>query len=775
MVNRVHQSPISVVAVALVTTFLLLHDVIFFGRSLLSSDYTSVLQDETVRSTSKAIWHIGNAQAPTYRRHDIGTSAWQFEPSIHFMSRAIWDGETPYWNPHVATGALGPETLADMKFSGATLATAALGGSSLAYHAVLFLFIFGSSFAVLRLSTLHFCMSGLGSIAALAAFLLGGFAQVHFINALFIFIYLTTPIVLLALLNLARAQSASSFLLAVVANILLLSFTFTPALVLATAFTHSLCLLYILCEVESGKRLRAVAFANIAVPLISLLVLAPLYLPIVASFGDTVTLDQYLQRDPRGLRLSSLPKLLVPAGYSASTLATLGAIPGVLAIVGASSNGPYRAIRWGLLSLSALGLAAAFQFWPVSTLLEQVPILRTIRPSFWNYLYCIPVPFLVGFGVSAIQRGENLSILVIFAAAAALAAFAFDFVFFSKNAPKWQHWNFTVAAALFLSVLLALMAARNKAFAPAASYALVSLLVVDGLFSTNFLRPPRLDKGAEPPALLAWLRDELGGPHGARVLNIGRASLYPDWATALGIAQVGTMNISELRWFARFYRDYIGHEWRLLSLGRSPSYVPRFTDATLDVLGVRFVVVDKNQRGALKRLGELGYPIVGEDSIRLVFENQKYADRAQVVGTLLEAPGIPAAQNAATTTDRKLLDIAKQLGVSNHPGRAGRAAVTEYRNGRVTMRVKLDRSGILVLSDAWHPRWTATVDGKEAYIGVVNLAFRAIAIPPGSHTVVMAYSPHLFLASLALSVAGVAGSTGLAFGLWRRRRNGASF
>jgi hypothetical protein len=254
------------------------------------------------------------------------------------------------------------------------------------------------------------------------------------------------------------------------------------------------------------------------------------------------------------------------------------------------------------------------------------------------------------------------------------------------------------------------------------------------------------------------------------VLNIGRSSLYPDWADALGIAQVGTLNMSELRWFASFYKTYVGKEWRFLALGRNRNYQPLFTDTTLDLLGVRFVIVDKNQKGSLKHLAELGYPVVQEDGVRLVFENPGYMDRAYIAGTLVADAGIPVEPGVAATTDDELLKIASQLGISDRTEPAGTATVAEYRNGTVKLAAELGHPGILVVSDAWHPGWTATVDGKPVYIGRVNVAFRGIALPAGSHKITMSYTPPFFAGALLLSGAGALGLLGIALVLRQRRR-----
>ncbi len=49
--------------------------------------------------------------------------------------------------------------------------------------------------------------------------------------------------------------------------------------------------------------------------------------------------------------------------------------------------------------------------------------------------------------------------------------------------------------------------------------------------------------------------------------------------------------------------------------------------------------------------------------------------------------------------------------------------------------------GFLVLNDLWHPWWFAELDGKPAPILRANVLFRAVAMPPGRHTVRFRFRP----------------------------------
>ncbi len=74
---------------------------------------------------------------------------------------------------------------------------------------------------------------------------------------------------------------------------------------------------------------------------------------------------------------------------------------------------------------------------------------------------------------------------------------------------------------------------------------------------------------------------------------------------------------------------------------------------------------------------------------------------------------------------------------------------------RVTLDVTLERDGWVVLSDAAYPGWIAFVDGAPAPVYPADLAFRALRVPAGAHTVVWTYQPSSWrIGSLSSAVSG---------------------
>lgn len=81
---------------------------------------------------------------------------------------------------------------------------------------------------------------------------------------------------------------------------------------------------------------------------------------------------------------------------------------------------------------------------------------------------------------------------------------------------------------------------------------------------------------------------------------------------------------------------------------------------------------------------------------------------------------------------------------------------------RITTAVSLDRDGWVVLSDAAYPGWIAFVDGAPVPVHPANLAFRAVSVPAGQHTVVWIYRPSSWTIGWMTSLVGVAVACALA-------------
>lgn len=103
----------------------------------------------------------------------------------------------------------------------------------------------------------------------------------------------------------------------------------------------------------------------------------------------------------------------------------------------------------------------------------------------------------------------------------------------------------------------------------------------------------------------------------------------------------------------------------------------------------------------------------------------------------------------------------------------GQVAVTSYDLHEVTVSATLPRPGFLVLVDAYHPGWRATLDGDLVDVFRVNGVVRGVFLPAGAHEVVFQFRPVALYWGLALAGLSVAVATLVIVGsrIYRRGAN----
>jgi hypothetical protein len=67
--------------------------------------------------------------------------------------------------------------------------------------------------------------------------------------------------------------------------------------------------------------------------------------------------------------------------------------------------------------------------------------------------------------------------------------------------------------------------------------------------------------------------------------------------------------------------------------------------------------------------------------------------------------------------------------------------IVSYRNTEVIVEAESQTGGFVVLNDSWDDWWRAEVDGAPAALERANVAFRAVQVPPGKHTVRFVFRP----------------------------------
>ena len=765
-------------------------DVVFFGASFQNSQVVRVFDP---RPAPRALIPETERRTLADGYRDLGSAAWQLEPAQRFMRRCLVEGQSPYWNPYSACGTHGPERLVSVSFSALTVATAVLGAGTRALHAVLLIAFVLALYCLYRALTIFFGRSPVAAVAACFAFLLVGF-HISMLGAQMVHAYILAPILLRALLALVAAPTARRFLGATLASALLLAETFVPTTMLILICVHALCLAYGVRRWhdplrDAARQLAAQAGASVA----GMLLLAPLVFPIVES----LPLSEWSERPfgtagPHAALSVATPKHfwesygafrrsrdfndadLFVNRVEATRVFHLGVAALLLAVQAFAARRGRRdplVVICGLLMAISLGrLFGVFPF----TWIEHLPILSLISDQYWGALLCFPFCILLAYGVDALSPATvwRWPTLAVLGYLGACYFFLLGRVGFPDSGPALL--NVRVLGALVAAVVVAFAVLRLRpGWRRGVAAFLVLLVAGELIFYMNRLRPERRELESSEIKLVEFLRTHLNRE---RVLNVGNRGLYPNWGSAFGIPQIDSLDGVNLASYAAFFDRRIGRTDQFLAIRGPQGDRVKINRAALDLLGVRYVVVSHSMRRHRRFFLRHRFAEVFRKRGLWIFENPTVYPRAFVVGGLVRASGIPAdlrmsGRDVALTTDDELLARAGEIGIPDSAreeskSNTGVVEIVEYRHARVELDAALERPGVVVLSDTWHPSWRAAVDGEPVHLGRVDEVLRGVALPAGQHRVVMTYSPR----SLPLAwVVSFLTAAGLGWWVWAGR------
>jgi hypothetical protein len=515
---------------------------------------------------------------------------------------------------------------------------------------------------------------------------------------------------------------------------------------------------------EGPSSAGRVVLLHICLPLTAVLLLSFLYFPTFAAMKtDLDMVGLYSARSTPGLNLVNLLSFFTPKHYWESYNAFYrgqkvsdeyyALVPhlGIIAplIAAHAFSRASKANRPVLFSLGACVAIAAGQIWGICpfTLIDHLPFFSFVRNEYWSAMVVFALVLLAAYGYDAITPMNALKVPSWSVVAVVVTAFVLVSRRSDVPVGVWTRPYLVIFWMILIGSMAILAAARMPRITPWSRRLLLFSLVAEGIFYMNGLRPYRSNRDQRLARAILWVKSEIQRHPGSRLLNVGVSGVFPNWGSALQIPQLGNLDTANFPWYRHFFYRYIG-TGPFLSLAHNEDTIS-FTDASLSLAGVRFIIVDRALDHAIQRLFGLGYAVVQSDSIRLVFENPHALPRSFIAASLFRGDGLPSdlgssANVAATSTDEKLLSSAVALGISATGGNSSaenRSAVEEYHHNRVRIHCTLKQPGLLLLTDAWSPRWKASVDGKDAYIGRADVTFRGIALPPGEHEIVFWYRP----------------------------------
>ncbi len=298
-----------------------------------------------------------------------------------------------------------------------------------------------------------------------------------------------------------------------------------------------------------------------------------------------------------------------------------------------------------------------------------------------------------------------------------------------------------VGLAAGLALLIAWGHLRAALIAPA----LVALVVFDLFAATAPVPPTNTDPlvGFRHDATLALIRASTG--QGFFRIDPTRLSdtWQPSWAAVAGLESVvGTYDPLGLANYNRYWDEtFRRHD--------SPRY---------DLLNIRYVMLPPNESPA----GEGKFREVQRGQDFVVYENLTPLPRAFLVGNsrtyatdedawnAVIAPTFDPRTTAHLTSPPDSTDTPPTL---NNGAPQGSVNLTRPNDDELIATVETDREAILVLSEVAYPGWRATVDGQPTPVYTADYTFRGVRIPPGQHTVRIAFEPPLWRLGWLISTA----------------------
>lgn len=190
----------------------------------------------------------------------------------------------------------------------------------------------------------------------------------------------------------------------------------------------------------------------------------------------------------------------------------------------------------------------------------------------------------------------------------------------------------------------------------------------------------------------------------------------------------------------------------------------------LNLAGVAYILLDKEDPFSPKQMQDFFrsvYPVVFENRYFAVLANPGTLYPAFLAHDFVVLPpdGYALAPAALQVLPKNLITVETSQAANGMPGFAGQANGTnqiallpqyQAQNGqpfgrvplvgdrmddyqRMTYQMPPSASGWLVVSEAYHPDWTVTIDGKPAQTTRAEAALLGTYVPTGSHEVTFSF------------------------------------
>ncbi len=425
-----------------------------------------------------------------------------------------------------------------------------------------------------------------------------------------------------------------------------------------------------------------------------------------------------------------------------------GALPLLLVIATVRSGAAFdRDIRFVTVALVVMLLYALGWYTPAFRLFWHLPGVDLFRrPADAAFVIGGLFAILAGYGAhrlltSRLETNWRVEAFIVLAVVGLSAG-----LIVAKGAPQ-AAWASLAIGTGSLAVSLILLASRSRLAALPFAAAMALVLTVD-LRLTN----GPSESTALPPSAYAVLEPQT--PDSSVVLirritvrneerrdRVELIGLGYEWQNAaMSHDFEDVLGFNPVRSAA--YANLVGAEdiAALPNQRRFPPAFPSYRSVLADILGLRYIVTRGLIEEVDRRLPPGAMDLVAQEGDVRIYENPRALPRVWIARSTAPTPADLAAVGFPAGLDPRETVFLEGVAASQRAA-GGSARLLSYGNAHVTVSTTTTDGGHLVLADAWHPWWRATIDGREVPIRRAYGLVRAVAVPAGSVTVTFTFSP----------------------------------
>ncbi|MDQ5826814.1 MAG: YfhO family protein [Chloroflexota bacterium] len=438
---------------------------------------------------------------------------------------------------------------------------------------------------------------------------------------------------------------------------------------------------------------------------------------------------------------------------------------------------------------SVLALLLAIRT-PGFHLVRALPILSAGHGVRWLIIVAFFGAVLAGYGVEALMKQppgtRKLRNSGLWLVSGALAAFGVMLaIYLGIRDLNWDRtWNPMLSHVdmarllypaqfannwplVFLGLGALVVLARWRGLIPAGALPvlLVAFLYAD-LWTFGHGYNPTTPRAAimPPTQVTRYLVEHADHDRMAGTINL----LRPNVAMVFGLRDLRGYEPVVDGTFAHLYEDFYHHlRTPVFDVQRKQDLeLTAMEQRQLNIAGVRYIATVRKPRvdGSARP-----YTFILQEQRAALYENLEAFPRAYVVfGSRIE-PNIDEATVALRSPELdpgRTVVLTAGEEVPAPPGLDRTTSPVTWRADepeRVELEVTLPQAGWLVLSDNFATGWEAMLDGNPAPLLRGNVAFRAVAVPAGTHRVSFHYRPRLFY--VAATISSLSATVALALGL----------